>query len=77
LGEDGPTHQAVEQLATMRVIPNFETWRACDAIESAVCLENGNVESDAPTALVFSRQNLTPMNRTEEQVRNIEKVVMY
>ena len=44
LGEDGPTHQAVEQLSTIRVIPNFQTWRACDAIESAV-LENGNAES--------------------------------
>jgi transketolase len=73
LGEDGPTHQAVEQLATMRVIPNFETWRACDAIESAVSWKMAMLRVDAPTALVFSRQNLTPMNRTEEQVRNIEK----
>ena len=73
LGEDGPTHQAVEQLATMRVIPNFETWRACDAIESAVCWKMAMLRVDAPTALIFSRQNLTPMKRTEEQVRNIEK----
>jgi len=73
LGEDGPTHQAVEQLATMRVIPNFETWRACDAIESAVSWKMAMLRADAPTALVFTRQNLAPMERTEEQVRNIEK----
>ena len=73
LGEDGPTHQAIEQVATMRVIPNFQTWRACDAIESAVCWKMAMLRVDAPTALIFSRQNLTPMERTEEQVRNIEK----
>ncbi len=73
LGEDGPTHQAIEQIATMRVIPNFQTWRACDAIESAVCWKMAMLRADAPTALIFSRQNLTPMKRTEEQVRNIEK----
>jgi transketolase len=73
LGEDGPTHQPVEQLATMRVIPNFETWRAADAIESAVSWKEAIVRGDAPTALVFSRQNLTPMERTTEQVANIAK----
>ncbi|WP_028487323.1 transketolase [Thiomicrorhabdus chilensis] len=73
LGEDGPTHQPVEQLATMRVIPNFQTWRACDAIEAAVSWKIAMMRNDAPTALVFSRQNLTPMARTEEQVKNIEK----
>lgn len=73
LGEDGPTHQPVEQMATMRVIPNFQTWRACDAIESAVAWKIAMLRSDAPTALVFSRQNLTPMARTDEQVKNIEK----
>jgi len=73
LGEDGPTHQAVEQLATMRVIPNFQTWRACDAIESAVSWKTAMLRTDAPTALIFSRQNLTPMDRTTEQVSNIEK----
>ena len=73
LGEDGPTHQAIEQVATMRVIPNFQTWRACDAIESAVCWKMAMLRVDAPTALIFSRQNLTPMERTEEQVGNIEK----
>ena len=73
LGEDGPTHQAVEQLSTIRVIPNFQTWRACDAIESAVSWKMAMLRVDAPTALIFSRQNLTSMERTDNQVRNIEK----
>jgi len=73
LGEDGPTHQPVEQLATMRVIPNFQTWRGCDAIESAVSWKVAMMRGNAPTALVFSRQALTPMERTAEKVKNIEK----
>ncbi|WP_178861971.1 transketolase [Thiomicrorhabdus cannonii] len=73
LGEDGPTHQPVEQLATMRVIPNFQTWRGCDAIESAVSWKMAMLRGNAPTALIFSRQNLKPMERTAEQVKNIEK----
>ncbi|MGY8895148.1 MAG: transketolase [Gammaproteobacteria bacterium] len=73
LGEDGPTHQPVEQLATIRMIPNFQTWRGCDAIESAVSWKMAMLRGDAPTALVFSRQALTPMERTAEQIKNIEK----
>ncbi len=73
LGEDGPTHQPVEQIATMRLIPNFQTWRGCDATESAVSWKIAVLRGDAPTALVFSRQNLTPMERTPEQVKLIEK----
>lgn len=73
LGEDGPTHQPVEQMATMRMIPNFQTWRGCDAIESAVSWKMAMLRGEAPTALVFSRQNLTPVERTPEQVKNIEK----
>ncbi|MCF6325218.1 MAG: transketolase [Gammaproteobacteria bacterium] len=73
LGEDGPTHQPVEQLATMRVIPGFQTWRGCDAVESAVSWKVAMLRGDAPTALVFSRQTLTPMARTADQVANIEK----
>ncbi|KAA0456940.1 MAG: transketolase [Candidatus Thioglobus sp.] len=73
LGEDGPTHQPVEQLATIRMIPNFQTWRGCDAIESAVSWKMAMLRGNAPTALVFSRQALTPMSRTAEQVKNIEK----
>ena len=66
LGEDGPTHQAVEQIATMRVIPNFRTWRACDAIESAVSWKIAMLRGDAPTALIFSRHSehkICPLDR--------------
>ena len=73
LGEDGPTHQPVEQMATIRVIPNFQTWRGCDAVESAVSWKLAILRSNAPTALVFSRQNLTPMPRTQQQIANIER----
>lgn len=73
LGEDGPTHQPVEQIATMRLIPNFQTWRGCDAVESAVSWKVAVLRGDAPTALVFSRQALKPMERTPEQVKLIEK----
>jgi transketolase len=73
LGEDGPTHQAVEQLSTMRVIPGFQTWRGCDAVESAVSWKMAMLRGNAPTALIFSRQALTAMQRTAEQVANIEK----
>ena len=57
----------------MRVIPNFQTWRACDAIESAVSWKIAMLRDDAPTALIFSRQNLTPMERTNAQLKEIEK----
>lgn len=73
LGEDGPTHQPVEQMATIRMIPHFQTWRACDAIESAVSWKIAVMRSNAPTALVFSRQNLTPQPRTDAQIANIER----
>lgn len=73
LGEDGPTHQPVEQMATMRMIPNFQSWRGCDAIEAAVSWKVAVLRANAPTGLVFSRQNLTPMPRTTEQIKNIEK----
>jgi len=73
LGEDGPTHQPVEQIATMRMIPRFQTWRGCDAIESAVSWKMAMLRQDGPTALIFSRQNLKPMPRTAEQVKLIEK----
>lgn len=73
LGEDGPTHQPVEQLASMRVIPNFQTWRPADATESAVAWKIALMRKDAPTALVFSRQTLPNMSRTTQQVKNIER----
>ncbi len=73
LGEDGPTHQPVEQISTIRMIPGFHSWRGCDAVESAVSWKMAMLRTNAPTALIFSRQNLTPIERTTEQVKNIEK----
>jgi len=73
LGEDGPTHQPVEQMSTMRMIPGFHSWRGCDAVESAVSWKMAMLRGNAPTGLVFSRQALTPQPRTAEQVANIEK----
>ncbi|QGT79330.1 transketolase [Guyparkeria halophila] len=73
LGEDGPTHQPVEQIATMRLIPRMQTWRPCDAVETAVAWKQAVVRRDAPTSLVFSRQGLPHQTRTPEQIANIEK----
>ena len=58
LGEDGPTHQAVEQLTSLRATPNMHTWRPCDAVESAVAWKAAIERRDGPAALVFSRQGL-------------------
>ena len=73
LGEDGPTHQPVEQIATMRLIPRMQTWRPCDAVETAVAWKQAIVRRDAPTSLVFSRQGLPHQTRDAEQIANIEK----
>ncbi|MFY0663401.1 MAG: transketolase [Natronospirillum sp.] len=73
LGEDGPTHQPVEQLASMRTTPNLDTWRPCDAVESAVSWKSAIERTEGPTALVFSRQNLPHQVRTAEQVKLIER----
>ncbi len=73
LGEDGPTHQPVEQIATMRLIPRMQTWRPCDAVETAVAWKQAVVRRDAPTSLVFSRQGLPHQERNAEQIANIEK----
>lgn len=73
LGEDGPTHQPVEQTATLRMIPNMDVWRPCDAVESAVSWKVAIKNSTGPTSLIFSRQNLPHMNRTEEQIKLIER----
>ena len=73
LGEDGPTHQPVEQLTSLRIIPNLNTWRPCDAVESAVAWKTAIECRDRPTALVFSRQDLMPQTRTMEQVNAITK----
>jgi transketolase len=72
-GEDGPTHQPIEQLSNLRTTPNLTTWRPCDATESAVAWKAAVQNQKAPTALVFSRQGLPAMTRTQEQVVAIEK----
>jgi transketolase len=73
LGEDGPTHQPVEQMASLRVTPNMNTWRPCDQVESAVAWQFAIERNDGPSALIFSRQNLAQMDRTPEQVANISR----
>lgn len=73
LGEDGPTHQPVEQLTALRSTPNLETWRPCDTVESAVAWKLAAQRSDGPSALVFSRQTLPHQYRAEENLRYIER----
>lgn len=73
LGEDGPTHQAVEQLASLRMTPNFSTWRPCDQVEAAVAWKTAIERHNGPTALILSRQNLAQMDRTPEQVKAISR----
>ncbi|STQ43642.1 Transketolase 1 [Ewingella americana] len=73
LGEDGPTHQPVEQMASLRVTPNMSTWRPADQVESAVAWKYAIERTDGPAALIFSRQNLTQQPRTKEQVANIAR----
>lgn len=67
LGEDGPTHQPIEQLASLRMTPNLDTWRPADAVESAVAWKCAIERKDGPSALVFSRQNLPHQLRDHEQ----------
>uniref|UniRef100_UPI00077C1CAC transketolase n=4 Tax=Serratia TaxID=613 RepID=UPI00077C1CAC len=71
LGEDGPTHQPVEQIASLRVTPNMSTWRPCDQVESAIAWQYGIERNDGPTTLIFSRQNLTQQPRSAEQLANV------
>jgi len=73
LGEDGPTHQAVEQIPTLRMIPNMAVWRPCDAVESAVCWQQAIERKDGPSCLIFSRQNLDHQARTNAQIADIAK----
>jgi len=72
-GEDGPTHQPIEVLATLRSTPNMETWRPCDAAESAVSWKAAVERKDGPSSLVFSRQGLPAVERDETQVANIAR----
>ncbi|MBC8210473.1 MAG: transketolase [Gammaproteobacteria bacterium] len=73
LGEDGPTHQPVEQIPTLRMIPNMAVWRPCDAVESAVSWQQAIQRNDGPSCLIFSRQGLPHQVRTAEQLENITK----
>lgn len=72
-GEDGPTHQPIEQLANLRMTPNLNTWRPGDATEAAVAWKSSLQRKDGPSALVFSRQGVEPMSRDADQVANIAK----
>jgi len=73
LGEDGPTHQPIEQMASLRMTPNMDLWRPCDTVESAVAWKFALERSDGPSSLIFSRQNLPHQDREIAQVENIEK----
>lgn len=73
LGEDGPTHQPVEQLASLRITPNMSVWRPCDQVESAVAWKLAIERKDGPTSLIFSRQGLPQVDRTPEQLANISR----
>lgn len=73
LGEDGPTHQPIEQLTSLRTTPNLDTWRPCDAVESAVAWKCALERKDGPSALIFSRQNLDHQSRDAQQIADIER----
>lgn len=73
LGEDGPTHQAVEQLATLRLIPNMHVWRPCDTVETMVAWGMALQQTSTPTALLFSRQNLAFMERSDKVIQEISR----
>ncbi len=73
LGEDGPTHQPIEHMASLRYIPHNDVWRPCDAVESAVCWKAAIVRNDGPSCLIFSRQNLQHQARSDAQVKAIER----
>jgi len=73
LGEDGPTHQPVEQLTALRATPNMHTWRPCDTVESAVAWKSALERSDGPSSLVFSRQGLPHQHRNAEQLADVAR----
>jgi len=73
LGEDGPTHQPVEQLAALRVTPNLMNWRPCDQVESAVAWQQAIERTDGPSTLIFTRQNLVQQARTSQQLADIRR----
>ncbi|MGR5360186.1 transketolase [Vibrio mediterranei] len=73
LGEDGPTHQPVEQIASLRLTPNMSTWRPCDQVETAVAWKSAIERNDGPTSLIFSRQNLAQYERSTGVLNNVKK----
>lgn len=73
LGEDGPTHQPIEQIASLRGTPNLNTWRPADTVESAIAWRSALERKDGPTALIFSRQNLPHLVRSEQQIDDAAK----
>ena len=73
LGEDGPTHQSVEHVSSLRLIPNLDNWRPCDTVESAVAWGAAVTRKDGPSTLIFSRQNLPYQERTEAQIADIAR----
>jgi len=73
LGEDGPTHQGVEQTATLRMIPNMVVWRPCDTVESAVAWKQAVERSDGPTCLILTRQDLECQKRNDAQIADISR----
>ncbi len=73
LGEDGPTHQAVEQIPTLRMIPRMDVWRPCDTVESAVAWRNAIEKEDGPTSLIFTRQGVPFQSRTAAQIADINR----
>ncbi|HYD60778.1 MAG TPA: transketolase [Noviherbaspirillum sp.] len=73
LGEDGPTHQSVEHVSSLRLIPNLENWRPCDTVESAIAWKHAVARRHGPTTLIFSRQNLPYVERTPEQILAINR----
>jgi transketolase len=73
LGEDGPTHQSVEHVASLRLIPNLMVWRPCDTTESAVAWGSAIERKNGPSALIFSRQNCPFVSRNSQQIKDIAR----
>ncbi|MDY6466689.1 MAG: transketolase C-terminal domain-containing protein, partial [Succinivibrio dextrinosolvens] len=73
VGEDGPTHEPIEQIATLRLIPNFDEWRPCDMVETGAAWTKMIERQDGPSAIILSRQTLEQMPRSSEQVDNIAR----
>lgn len=73
LGEDGPTHQSVEHISSMRLIPNLDNWRPCDTVESAAAWGHAVKRNDGPSTLIFSRQNLPYQERSAQQIADISR----